>query len=315
MLRSLLIIDDSTRARKEIKALLAGTGLFNMFYEASDGIAGFREMVSNPPDMVICNPFMPQSNGFKFLKLKKTRREFDSIPVLVVASRNDLKKKSHVLEEGAQDYVAKPFTPIELVTSVKSHLRIKLLHDELVAANKKMQMLEMLSNIDPLTGLYNRRFFLNTLEKEFERANRYSRALSLLMIDMDHFKEINDSCGHPSGDKVLNIVAGILNTGLRKMDVCARYGGDEFIIMLPETPRPGATAVAQRYMNKIRQHAFAYICDKVDRVTCSIGISCIPSSSITNPDDFLKSVDDALYIAKNSGKNRISAYSSQTHNM
>ncbi len=315
MLRSLLIIDDSTRARNEIKSVLATTGLFSMFYEAPDGISGFKEMISNPPDMVICNVFMQDPNGLKFLKLKKSRHEFDSIPVLVVANKNDLKKKLHVLEEGAHDYVTKPFTPIELVTSVKSHLRIKVLHDELVAANKKLQMLEMLSNIDPLTGLYNRRFFLHTLEREFERVNRYSRPLSMLMLDMDHFKYINDRCGHPSGDKVLNIVAGILNTGLRKMDVCARYGGDEFIIMLPETNSHGAMAVAERYMKKMRQQAFASLCDKLDKTTCSIGISCIPASPIKNVDDFLKSVDDALYIAKNSGRNRISVYSSQSHNM
>lgn len=314
MRRSILIIDDSAATRKQIRSVLTDAGLFDMFYEASDGLTGFKEMVSSRPDIVICDLFMPESDGFKFLKLKKSHQDLNAIPVLVVANKKELNNKFHILEEGAQDYVTKPFTPIELIASVKSNLKIKILQDELVAAQKKLQVLETLSNIDPLTGLYNRRFFINALEKEFERLKRYNRTLSLLMIDMDHFKSINDKCGHPVGDRVLTVVSRILTTGLRRMDVCARYGGDEFITMLPETDKTGAVAVAQRYLNKIREYAATDICGKIKNVSCSIGIAYLPESAISSISDFLKSADEALYVAKNTGKNKISLYDSKSYN-
>ena len=314
MRRSILIIDDSAATRKQIRSVLTDAGLFDMFYEASDGLTGFKEMVSSRPDIVICDLFMPESDGFKFLKLKKSHQDLNAIPVLVVANKKELNNKFHILEEGAQDYVTKPFTPIELIASVKSNLKIKILQDELVAAQKKLQVLETLSNIDPLTGLYNRRFFVNALEKEFERLKRYNRTLSLLMIDMDHFKSINDKCGHPVGDRVLTVVSRILTTGLRRMDVCARYGGDEFITMLPETDKTGAVAVAQRYLNKIREYAATDICGKIKSVSCSIGIAYLPESTISSISDFLKSADEALYISKNTGRNKLSLYDSKSYN-
>jgi diguanylate cyclase (GGDEF)-like protein len=315
MRRSILIIDDSATIRKQIKSMLTDAGMFDMFYEASDGLTGFKEMISNHPDMVICDLFMPESDGFKFLKLKKSHQDLDSIPVLVVSDKKGLNNKFHILEEGAQDYVTKPFTPIELIASVKSNLKIKILQDELVAAQKKLQILETLSNIDPLTGLYNRRFFLSAIEKEFERLKRYNRTLSLLMIDMDHFKSINDKCGHPVGDRVLTVISRILNTGLRKMDVCARYGGDEFITMLPETDKSGAISVAERYLNKIRSYTVADICGKIKGVSCSIGIAYLPEPNINSVSEFLKSADEALYVAKNTGKNKISLYDSKSYNI
>ena len=314
MRRSILIIDDSAATRKQIRSVLTDSGLFDMFYEASDGLTGFKEMVSSRPDIVICDLFMPESDGFKFLKLKKSHQDLNAIPVLVVANKKELNNKFHILEEGAQDYVTKPFTPIELIASVKSNLKIKILQDELVAAQKKLQVLETLSNIDPLTGLYNRRFFVNALEKEFERLKRYNRTLSLLMIDMDHFKSINDKCGHPVGDRVLTVVSRILTTGLRRMDVCARYGGDEFITMLPETDKTGAVAVAQRYLNNIREYAATDICGKIKNVSCSIGIAYLPESAINSISEFLKSADEALYISKNTGRNKISLFDSKSYN-
>ncbi len=314
MRRSILIIDDSAATRKQIRSVLTDAGLFDMFYEASDGLTGFKEMVSSRPDIVICDLFMPESDGFKFLKLKKSHQDLNAIPVLVVANKKELNNKFHILEEGAQDYVTKPFTPIELIASVKSNLKIKILQDELVAAQKKLQVLETLSNINPLTGLYNRRFFVNALEKEFERLKRYNRTLSLLMIDMDHFKSINDKCGHPVGDRVLTVVSRILTTGLRRMDVCARYGGDEFITMLPETDKTGAVAVAQRYLNNIREYAATDICGKIKNVSCSIGIAYLPESAINSISEFLKSADEALYISKNTGRNKISLFDSKSYN-
>ncbi|MGB9736303.1 MAG: diguanylate cyclase [bacterium] len=302
MVHSVLIIDDSEYERIEIKNLLEKTGLFDAFYEASDGLKGFKSMLANPPDLIICDLVMPDFDGFKFLRLKKARQDYDNIPVLIVTGRDDLNDKIRGLEEGAQDYVLKPFNPLELVARVKAHLRIKLLQDELKHLNEK---LETLSNTDPLTDLYNRRYFFSILEKEFERSKRYNRALSLLIIDIDFFKSVNDECGHLTGDKVLTIVARILKTNLRKIDICARYGGEEFVILLPETDINGAMSVANRSLADIREQDLSDICSKIKTITISIGIACLPDNDIKNIDAFIKYADQALYTAKKQGRNRV----------
>lgn len=315
MQKSILIIDNSRINRKRIKSILLNTGLFDIFYEASNEEAGFKIMKENKPDLVICDLFMTESDEFKFLRLKMSNKALESIPILVVADKKSLNSKLHIFEEGVQDYVTKPFTPVELIANVKSNLKIKTLQDELIATHKKLKTLKTLSNIDPLTGIYNRRFFLNTLEKEFERAKRYNRHLSLLMIDMDHFKSINDKCGHLVADKALIDIAKILNTGLRRTDVCARYGGDEFVTMLPETEQSGAISVAERYLDRIREYNIHNLCGKIKKITCSIGIAFVAETNIQNPTEFLKLADEALYIAKNTGRNRLAIYNDKYTNV
>ncbi len=305
MIHSVLIIDDSQQERNEIKDVLEKTGLFDAFYEASDGLKGFKIMLSNPPDLIVCDLIMPDFDGFKFLRLKRARQDYDNIPVLIVTGRDDMNDKIRGLEEGAQDYVLKPFNPLELVARVKAHLRIKLLQDELKQVNEK---LETLSNTDPLTELYNRRYFFNILEKEFERTKRYNRALSLLMVDIDFFKTVNDKCGHLTGDKVLTVVARVLKTDLRKIDSCARYGGEEFVILLPETDINGATSVGNRYLTEIREQDLSDICTKIKAITVSVGVVCLPNDDIKTTDVFLKYADDALYTAKKQGRNKMVIY-------
>lgn len=305
MIHSVLIIDDSQQERNEIKNVLEATGLFDAFYEAPDGLKGFKLMLSNPPDLILCDLVMPDFDGFKFLRLKKARQDYDNIPVLMVTGRDDMNDKIRGLEEGAQDYVLKPFNPLELVARVKAHLRIKLLQDELKQVNEK---LETLSNTDPLTGLFNRRYFFNILEREFERTKRYNRALSLLMVDIDFFKSVNDKCGHLVGDKVLTVVSRVLKTDLRKIDSCARYGGEEFVILLPETDIIGAESVGKRYLTEIREQDLSDICKEIKNTTVSVGIVCLPDDAIKTTDVFLKAADDALYTAKKSGRNKLVIY-------
>ncbi|MCL4558043.1 MAG: diguanylate cyclase [Deltaproteobacteria bacterium] len=306
MTRSILIIDDSHQVRNDLRDALEKAGLFDTFYEATDGIKGFRTMLTSPPDLVICDLMMPDFDGFKFLRLKTARHDFDNIPVLIVTGRDNVSDKIRGLEEGAQDYVLKPFNPLELVARVKSHLRIKTLQDELRSVNEK---LETLSNTDALTELYNRRYFMNMLKSEFERSKRYNRALSLLMIDIDFFKSINDKCGHLAGDKILIIVSRVLKTGLRKIDTCSRYGGDEFITMLPETDVNGALSVANRYLSEMHEQDIFDFCKELEEITLSIGVACLPDEGIRTMDELLTRVDDALYKAKNGGRNRVAVYS------
>ncbi len=334
MTHSILIIDDSAHLRQEIKSVLVKAEMFDVFYEATDGMSGFKMMLSTPPDIVICDLYMPDFDGLKFLKMKKSRKEFDKIPVLIVTSMDNLTDKIHALAEGAQDYVTKPFSPPELVARVKAHFRIKLLQDELLSANEKMEMLsnnthlriklledeladaneklDAITNIDTLTGLYNRRFFISSLEKEFERAKSYNRPLSLIQTDMDRFRALDDLCDPLSGDKVLKAVAGILRTGLRKIDLCARFGGEEFITMLSETDESGAILVAEGYMNEMRKQDMSGICENLTSLTFSIGIACLPDNGIKDMNKFLKCAHEALNESKNAGRNRITVYKLHT---
>ncbi len=168
------------------------------------------------------------------------------------------------------------------------------------------QRLEILARTDPLTQIHNRRALMELLSAEVERARRYGLTLSLLMIDLDHFKLVNDTYGHPVGDEALRSTARVLQREARTVDVVARYGGEEFVVMLPETQEEGAVAVAERIRIRIAEQAIlpgaSY--DKA-RVTVSIGVAAVPSARVNAPEDLLALADEALYRAKAEGRNRV----------
>lgn len=333
MTQSVLIIDDSAQIREEIKSVLKSTDMFDTFYESSDGMEGFKMMFSNPPDIVICDLVMPGLDGLKFLKLKGARREFDKIPVLILTSMDNLGDKVKALAEGAQDYITKPFSSAELVARVKAHLRIKQLQDEVISAKEKLEAmsnntqhrikllqdeliatkekLEAIYNTDQLTGLYNRKFFVNYLENEFERSKSFNTPLSLLLIDMDDFTKVEKACEPIIGDKILCMVANILKTGLKKIDVCARYGGETFAILLPNTDVAGAMSIAEGYMYEMKKQDFSTICKDIDKLTFSIGIACLPDESINDVKSFIRCASEALYKSKQNGKNIVTIFYSK----
>ncbi len=167
---SLLIIDDSDASRKRIINVLSGEKLFNDYYEASDGLEGFKELVEKNPDLVIVDLVMPNYDGFYFLRMKNTREDLNNIPVIVLTALGDVASKIQGLEKGANDYIVKPFDEKELLARVKVHLNIKLLQDEL---KQKNELLHKLSITDELTRIYNRRYFMQRFKEEFQRASRY----------------------------------------------------------------------------------------------------------------------------------------------
>ena len=180
-----------------------------------------------------------------------------------------------------------------IVTELKMVLKIKWLYSET----------KLLAIIDPLTELYNRRYFQQVLEKEFMRSNRYTSPLSIAMIDIDNFKKLNDSYGHQFGDEVLQVVSKLFQESLRKTDYVARYGGEELIAILPETSIEQAIIPIERLRCKIADHVFMYDFKRVN-VTVSIGIAQ-NNFDMLSTDKFVKEADNALYEAKQRGKNRI----------
>jgi two-component system cell cycle response regulator len=221
------------------------------------------------------------------------------------------------LRIGADDFLAKPFAEAEITARCAAMLRIKSLQDQLRLTRRS---LEEQSVTDALTGLKNRRFFDERLPEEFRRAQRYADPLSLIMIDLDHFKRVNDQYGHQMGDVVLRDAAASIRASIRDPDICARFGGEEFAVMLPKTHVGGALAVAERiwralgarvYRQEVPaagQEAAAEI-----KVTASLGLAFFPSKDITSADLLVKFADEALYQAKSSGRNTICLYQVQSY--
>jgi diguanylate cyclase (GGDEF)-like protein len=301
MKNAVLIIDDDEQVRREVRRYLLEAHLFDAYFEAGDGIDGFKVLLNKPVDLILCDVIMPGLDGFKFLLQKKERPEFDNIPVIMLTGGDDVRLKIKALELGASDYITKPFNGGELVARVRVHYKIKQLQEELRDTNSR---LEELSNTDDLTKLYNRRYFMQLLELEFQRAQRYESRFSFVMIDIDNFKNVNDTCGHLLGDRILYEVAQILRENLRVHDLIGRYGGEEFALLMPETDVRGALVVAERYRKRVED--FIHIEDnKVLRVTISLGVAGYPHPAIKSVDDLIRLADNALYKAKNNGRNRV----------
>ncbi len=298
---TVLVIDDTKSVRQQILNILHKAELFSGYLEATNGIEGFKILLNEKVDIVLCDVEMPGMDGFKFLSMVNSRKELQDIPVLLLTSHEDVATKVRGLEQGASDYVTKPFSPEELLARVKVQLKIKTLQDHLKESN---QQLRMLSQTDPLTGLYNRRHMTATLESELDRSNRISSPFSLLMIDLDHFKRVNDTYGHQQGDRVLQSISQEIQAQLRQYDSAARFGGEEFALLLPETSLSEGTMVAERLRQIISNIQFS---DSISdlKITASIGIAAIPHKKINTTEDLIRLADNALYTAKSNGRNRV----------
>jgi diguanylate cyclase (GGDEF)-like protein len=301
MSNSVLIIDDSESVRDRIVKILESYELFSRFYEAEDGLEGFKRLLTAPVDIIICDLEMPRIDGFKFLGMLKSRPELQDVPVIILTGMNDRELKIKGLEQGASDYVTKPFDPGELVARVKVHLKIKKLQDELKRTN---ELLLELSNTDHLTGLFNRRYMMEALEKEVQRCIRKTGNLALIMLDIDHFKKVNDTYGHLQGDVVLQKVAGHLQKELRSYDCAARYGGEEFVAILPDSSLSEALFVANRIRLAVLGNRFPGDLAQLN-LSASLGVACFSLERSLSTDGFIKQADDALYLAKANGRNRV----------
>jgi diguanylate cyclase (GGDEF)-like protein len=268
---------------------------------------------TEPFDLVLLDMILPDMNGLEVLRVIKARNEDQFIPVILLSVKSDLQSRVVGLRIGADDFIAKPFADAEIQARAAAMLRIKSLQDQLRAAKAQ---LERLSITDGLTSLYNRRHFEERLHEEFRRAQRYADPVSLVMLDLDHFKDVNDRYGHPFGDRVLRETAELLRSSIRDLDMCARYGGEEFAIVLPKTHLQGALAVAERIFRAVR--AKTYAADAGGgraevKVTASLGIAFYPSKDVTSPEQLVKLADEALYRAKREGRDTVCIFQAQPY--
>jgi diguanylate cyclase (GGDEF)-like protein len=295
----ILVVDDDAAMLRLVTETLDGLGF--VLETAADGIEAIEKVRADPPDLLILDVMMPKMNGLEVCRIVKSFAGDSFIPIILVTVKGDIDSKVTGLKLGADDYLAKPYNPLELRARVVSMLRIKGLQDKV---NAKRRQLEALSVTDDLTGLFNHRAMQQRLKDEFLRAQRYNDPLSVLMIDIDHFKEVNDRHGHLFGDKVLAELAQVLRAAVRETDFVARYGGEEFVVILPQTHFSGCIPVAERIWRNVGEHEFVDGETRA-RVTVSIGVSFFPSKNVAGVEKLLANADQALYQAKHEGRNRI----------
>ncbi len=296
---TLLIIDDSAVHRAQIIRAVEPIRVFDQVLEAADGLKGLKLLLNHPVDVVLCDLEMPEIDGEKLLLVKEATPACRNVPFVFLTASQDLDRRVRLLEGGAADLVVKPFHPGELAARLRLHLKVKRLQDELRVKN---ETLARLSTTDGLTGLRTRRYAQEVLSIEFLRARRYHSPLSVMMADLDHFKQVNDTFGHPAGDTVLRGVSSLLLSELRATDVAGRYGGEEVIVILAQSELEGARLLAERWRSVVEQTQFESTDGAAIETRISIGIAGF-GPGMKAPDDLVAAADVALYRAKERGRN------------
>lgn len=303
-LAKILLVEDDKIQAKVTRDYLESAG-----YEvilAEEGKTAIKIAKTQSLDLILLDLVLPDMNGNEISRWLKLNHDTKGIPIIMLTSKSSTIEKVDGLRAGADDYLSKPYNEVELNARIFASLRTKALQDELKEKNRKLEELllkvETLAITDPLTELFNRRHFETIIEKEFSTAVRYKSPISCLMVDVDYFKSINDEYGHRAGDQVLKELANIIENSLRKGDTVARWGGEEFVVLLPRTDKEHALPAASRILTAIANHEFRGV---KRQITVSIGITSAPNSSIDTAEKLIDASDIALYEAKSKGRNRI----------
>ena len=269
---------------------------------ATSGEEALARVAEDPPDLILLDVMMPGLDGYEVARRIRADPNLPFIPIILVTARDSTQDKVAGLDAGADDYLTKPINYPELEARVRAMLRIKELQGELEEKNRE---LARLSISDGLTGLYNHRHIQEVVHEEFERAKRTREPLSVVMFDLDHFKRVNDTYGHQVGDRVLQEMARILRSTAREIDKLGRYGGEEFIAVLPDTGIDDAVTFAERVRERVERHPFDVGRGQPIHLTVSAGVATYPHPAVYNPKTLIHRADQALYAAKNAGRNRV----------
>lgn len=284
--RKVLVIDD---IEDDIRIIEKGLKPFGYeVLKARNGEEGLKIAKTELPDIILLDIMMPGVDGYKVCEELRSDYATRDIPILFVSAKVETPDIIEAFQRGGDDYITKPFSLQELAARVNAAMRIK----------ERQDNLKMMSITDELTGLYNRRYLNERLIEEVERARRYKYPISCLMLDLDHFKDVNDTYGHQVGDLVLVELGRILKNSTRVVDITARYGGEEFLIVLPMTNLKGAQTLAERIRRNVELYRFGE--DLSLRITISIGCAELDPSrgDEMDPDLLIQLADKALYEAK-----------------
>jgi two-component system cell cycle response regulator len=305
----ILVVDDLPDNVEILRARLTSRGYD--IATASSGEEALEVVKNDPPQLILCDVMMPGIDGYEVsrrIRAANATGELAFIPIILVTALNQTEDIVHGLNVGADDYIAKPYNFQELEARVRAMLRIKRLQDELDLKNRELEeankKLRKLSITDGLTGLFNHRHVHQLLREEFERSARTEEPAAVAMLDLDRFKQINDTYGHPTGDVILYETARILRETAREIDMVGRYGGEEFIAILPDTGEEEAGQFAERVRQAVESHVYRDEANEI-RMTLSCGVAAFPFPGTDSPEALLKRADEALYEAKESGRNRV----------
>ena len=286
-----LLIDDSPAMHKLLSLRLRNDGLDVI--SAMSGKEGVLAAQKEAPSVVLLDLGMPGMDGFEVLRTLKDNEATLHIPVIMLSGVHNSHDKVTAFDLGAVDFITKPFDVTELRVRVRSALRVSYL----------MKMLSQRAHIDGLTGLYNRAHFDHRWEEEVSAVVRHHRPLTLAMLDLDHFKSVNDSFGHPAGDAVIQGLAKIIRRECRQSDVACRYGGEEVVLIMPETRPEDAAGVCERIRASFAEVVWPKHPERA--VTCSIGVVGTDGVASVEPLAWLDLADKNLYRAKREGRNRV----------
>jgi len=289
---NILITDDEKMNVDILGGILSP--LYNLLI-SRNGERALELAKTHKPDLILLDVLMPSMSGFEVIAALKDCKETINIPVIFITGLTSAEDEERGFALGAVDYITKPFNKAIVKARVNTHLRIV----------DQMRIIENIGLIDPLTKVSNRRGFENRMDLEWNRAVREKTPISILMMDIDKFKNYNDTYGHQQGDAALKAFADATAKSLmRNLDFVARWGGEEFVVLLPGVDSDGAAEVAERIRQSIEAVVLLTDDDEETRITVSIGVNSIIPCINASTEEFIKKADDALYKAKESGRNR-----------
>ena len=303
----ILIAEDSSTLRRLLVDIFRKEGI--TVFEAKDGKEAFEILKSNLKDidLVLSDFVMPNVNGVDLCKKIRIDLNHKGVPIILMSSEAENSQVLEMFKAGATDYLNKPFAKEELIARIKVHMEVRFKNRELsktVSELKRLtRQLDEISRTDPLTGLSNRRDILEHCKNEYSRLDRYGKAYSIILCDIDFFKKINDENGHDIGDYVLVEMAHLLKESLRKIDIVSRWGGEEFLIVLPECNLEAASKVGEKMREAIESYTFKFK-DIALNLTMSFGVVCHSDNKL-HFEKMIKVADELLYKAKEGGRNQV----------
>jgi two-component system cell cycle response regulator len=296
-----LIVDDHPDNVEVLQARLDALGYRTAC--APDGETALKMVADSPPDLILLDVMMPHMDGNEVARRVKADKSLPYIPIIMQTALDSTQSKVVGLDSGADDYVTKPINYAELQARMQAALRIKALQDQL----------SRMAITDALTGLYNRRHLDERLDEMFEHSLRLHEPLSVAMFDIDHFKKVNDTYGHQVGDAVLAQFAQLLKHVARDIDRIGRYGGEEFMVLLPGTVLDAGVTFAKRARQEVETYQFEYEGGAL-KSTISAGVASFPHPKVHTRQQLVKAADDALYVAKSLGRNRVVRFDTEEFN-
>ncbi|HGM3506654.1 TPA: diguanylate cyclase [Clostridioides difficile] len=298
---TILVVDDSVLMCDLIdKALTKDNFNVKKAFNAIEAKEFLEEFI---PDIILLDIILPDNSGFDFCKDVKSNVRTADIPIIFITSKNEDTDIVRGFGVGAIDYMVKPFSMTELKARIMAHLEVKKSQDKLKKINKELESsLEKLNRLvvrDYLTGLYNRRHIINQLMEQ-RKINQYKEtSISLILGDIDDFKVINDTYGHDAGDFVLTVISSIIKKNCRQIDTVSRWGGEEFLIMLTNTPIEGAKILSERIRKEVKEFDFNY---KENKIKCTITLGVVEVNSNISLEENISLADKAMYEGKSLGK-------------